>query len=173
MTGEAFSRDTLMGLLEAARWAPSSFNSQPWRFVYAHRDTPAWQPLFDTLNEINRSWAHRASALVLVVSKTRWVAPGQAEESALGSASLDAGAAWFSIAMQAHLAGLCAHAIGGFDRDLARRTLGIPEDCKVEVMVALGKQGPKEQLSDALQARESPNARKPLAELAFEGRYAG
>ena len=78
-TGEAIDEATLLTFLEAARWAPSGFNAQPWRFIYARAGTPAWEPLLGTLSEFNRGWAHRASALVLVLSARQWLPPGKTE----------------------------------------------------------------------------------------------
>ena len=74
-TGEVLDEATLLSFLEAARWAPSGFNAQPWRFIYARAGTPAWGPIFDTLLPFNQSWVQRASALVLVLSQTDWQAP--------------------------------------------------------------------------------------------------
>ncbi|MGA1288241.1 MAG: nitroreductase family protein [Rubrivivax sp.] len=171
LTAEPIPEATLMALLEAAHWAPSSFNSQPWRFIWARRDTPAWAPLFETLNPVNQSWAQRASALVLMVSRTQWVPPGKTEPAALGAHAFDTGAAWASLAFQAHLSGWQTHAIGGFDRDRARANLGIPADCAVHAVVAIGRRGDPAVLTDEQRAREQPNARHPLSTLAAEGRY--
>ena len=80
-TGETIPVETLLSFFEAARWAPSAYNSQPWRFLYARRDTPNWERYLGLLNEFNRSWAQHASALVIVISKTTFVAPGASEET--------------------------------------------------------------------------------------------
>jgi nitroreductase len=92
-TGETIPEATLLSFFEAARWAPSAFNAQPWRFIYGRRETPGWDPIFESLSEYNRGWAQRASALALVLSKTQWVPPGQGEPQAIASHSFDAGAA--------------------------------------------------------------------------------
>jgi nitroreductase len=170
-TGEGIDQAQLLSFLEAARWAPSSFNAQPWRFLYARRDTPAWAPLFETLSESNRGWAQRAAALVLVVSRTRWVPPGKTEAQPIASHSFDAGAAWASLAFQATLSGWHAHAMGGFDRDRARAALGVPDDHAIEAVVAIGRLGDKSVLPEALQARETPSQRLPLSAIAAEGRF--
>jgi nitroreductase len=170
-TGEPIPHETLSTFLEAARWAPSSFNSQPWRFIVGHRDTPAWAPIFDALAEVNRGWAHRASALVVIVSRTQWVPPGKTEVEPLRSHSFDAGAAWASIAFQATLSGWHVHGIGGFDRDRVRASLAIPGDHVVDAVVAIGRQGDPSVLTDAQRAREQPNQRHPLASLVAEGRF--
>jgi nitroreductase len=170
-TGEAIPEATLLTFLEAARWAPSGFNAQPWRFIWARRDTAAWAPLFSTLLPFNQAWAAQASALVLVVSQTRWTPPGKTELADNSSHAFDAGAAWGYLALQASLAGWHAHGIGGFDRELARSTLGIPADYQPQAAVAIGKRGDKAQLPEALQAREAPSPRHPLSAIAAEGRF--
>ena len=171
LTAEPIDEATLLTFFEAARWAPSSFNSQPWRFIWARRDTPAWGPLFDTLNPVNQSWVRRASALVLLVSRTQWVQPGKSEVSALGAHAFDAGAAWMSLAFQAHLSGWQTHALGGFDRDRARAHMGVPANHALHVVVAIGRRADKSILTADEQAREQPNGRHPLSGLAAEGRF--
>lgn len=171
-TGEAISQAELMHCLEAARWAPSASNSQPWRFVYALRDTPAWAPIFDTLIEFNRDWAHRAGALIVVLSRTRWIAPGYNEQRALPAHSFDAGAAWANLALQATQSGWHAHAMAGFDSARLRSNLNVPEDYAIEAVVAIGKMGDKSVLSEALAQRETPSQRLPLEAIVAEGRFA-
>jgi nitroreductase len=170
-TGEPIPRETLSTFLEAARWAPSAFNSQPWRFIVGHRDTAGWGPIFDSLAEFNKTWAQRASALMVIVSRTQWVPPGKSAPEPLRSHSFDTGAAWASIAFQATLSGWHVHGIGGFDRDRLRALLGIPADHAVEAVVAVGRQGDPAVLSDTLRAREQPNQRQSLASLVSEGRF--
>lgn len=170
-TGEPIPEPTLFGLFEAARWAPSSYNSQPWRFIYGRAGTPGWQPIFDSLAEFNQSWARRASALVLVLSRTLWVQPGKTESEALPSHSFDTGAAWASLAFQATLSGWHVHGIGGFDRERARRALSVPADYAIEAVIAIGRRGDKAVLSETLQAREAPNQRLPLSRLVADGRF--
>jgi nitroreductase len=171
-TGETIPEATLLSFFEAARWAPSAFNAQPWRFIYGRRETPGWQPIYESLSDYNRGWAQRASALALVLSKTQWVPPGQSEPQAIASHSCDAGAAWASLAFQATLAGWHAHGIGGFDRERARAALAIPADHAIEAVIAIGRRGDKNVLPEALQARELPNQRLPLAQLVADGRFA-
>lgn len=170
-TGEPIDEATLLGFLEAARWAPSGFNAQPWRFIYARAGTAAWEPLFTTLSDTNQGWARRASALVLVLSARTWVPPGKTEAQANVTHAFDAGAAWGHLALQVSLAGWHAHGIGGFDRDKARARLGIPDDHDLHAVVTIGRRGDKSVLPEALQARELPNQRLPLAALAAEGRF--
>lgn len=170
-TAETIDRDTLDSFFEAARWAPSGYNAQPWRFVFARRDTPAWSRVFDALSPYNQGWAGRASALVVVLSRTVWVPPGKTDLVAVSTHSFDAGAAWASFAFQATLAGWHTHGIGGFDRERLRNDLGVPADHALEAVIAVGRQGDKSLLTEALQARESPSLRRPLSELVAEGRF--
>ncbi len=170
-TGEVLEEATLLGFLEAARWAPSGFNAQPWRFIYARAGTPAWGPIFDTLLPFNQSWVQRASALVLVLSQTDWQAPGKDAPGPNLTHAFDAGAAWGYLALQASLSGWAAHGIGGLDREKARETLGIPAGFAVQAAVAIGRRGDKSVLPEALQVREQPSPRLPLSQLAAEGRF--
>jgi nitroreductase len=170
-TGESIDEATLLRFLEAARWAPSGFNAQPWRFIYGRTGTPAWAPIFNTLSAYNQGWAQRASALVLVLSQTDWQAPGRDAPAPNITHAFDAGAAWAYLALQATLSGWHAHGIGGFDRDAARLALGIPSGYDLHAVIAIGRRGDKAVLSEALQAREAPNARLPLSQLAAEGRF--
>jgi nitroreductase len=162
---------TLLSFMEAARWAPSAYNSQPWRFLYARRDTPSWQRYLNILVEFNRSWAQHASALVVVLSKTTFVPPGKTEESPALWHTFDTGAAWGFLAMQAAHAGWFTHAMAGFDKELACRELKIPDGYDVEAMVAIGRLGDKASLPEALQAREAPSPRQPLSAIVGEGDF--
>jgi nitroreductase len=167
-TGEAISVETLMTIFEAARWAPSAYNSQPWRFVYARRDTPAFAALLGALIPYNQAWANKASALVVVLSKASFTPPGKTEPTISGSASFDAGAAWASLAFQAYKLGWFAHGMTGFDAEEARRVVKAPEDYRIEAFVAIGKRGDPSSLPERLQSNEKPNARRPLSETVFE-----
>ena len=170
-TGEPLDEATLLSFLEAARWAPSGFNAQPWRFIYARAGTPAWGPIFDTLLPFNQGWVQRASALVLVLSQTEWQAPGKEAPAPNISHAFDTGAAWGYLALQASLSGWYAHGIGGFDRDKARAAVGAPADHAVQAVIAIGRRGDKAILPEVLQAREQPSQRLPLSQLAAEGRF--
>ncbi len=166
MSGEAISEPELRTLFEAARWAPSCFNGQPWRFVYARRETQPWRAFFELLAEGNQRWAHRAAVLVIVVSRLTFEHDG----SPCSTHGYDAGAAWGYLALQASLSGLVAHGMRGFDHERARAMLDAPDEYAVQAMVAIGRPGRVEDLPERLQAREVPSGRKPLAELAFEAR---
>ena len=168
-TGEEIPVETLMSMFEAARWAPSSYNSQPWRFVYARRNTPHWDTLFGLLGDFNKSWAKDASALVILVSKSTMLPPGQAVSIPSHSHSMDAGAAWANLSLQATLMGWHTHGMVGFDMERTRAVLNLPAEYRVEQAFVIGKAGDKSTLSEALQGREMPSPRKPIAETVFEG----
>jgi nitroreductase len=168
MSGEALSEAELMRLFEAARWAPSCGNFQPWRFLYARRDTDFWPAFFDLLKPSNQAWASRAGALVLVISRTNYDGDGKA----CITHSFDSGAAWQNLALQAWLNKLVAHGIVGFDHERARRVLRVPAAYAVEAMVVLGHPGDKAQLSESLQQREHPSNRRPLSHTVCEGPFA-
>ncbi len=170
-TAEPISEATLLSFLEAARWAPSAYNSQPWRFLYARRDTPNWERYLGLLNEFNRSWAQHASALVIVISKTTFAAPGASEETPALWHTFDTGSAWGHLALQASLSGWHTHGMAGFDQELTRKELKIPEGYALHAVVAIGKLGDKASLAEALQAREVPSPRRSLSELAAEGDF--
>lgn len=171
-TGEPIDDATLFSFFEAARWAPSGYNSQPWRFIYAKNDSPRWAEFVGLLSEFNRGWGQNASALVVLVSKTSFVPPGKTEAIAATTHAFDAGAAWANLALQASLSGWSTHAVGGFDKAKARELLAIPEGYEVQVAIVIGKRGDKSSLSPSLQEREQPSSRKPLAELISEGGFA-
>jgi nitroreductase len=168
-TGAPMSDYDLMTILEAAHWAPSAFNSQPWRFIFARRDTEHWPRLLGLLTESNQRWAKNASALVILVSKTTVLSNGAEVPS--WSHSLDAGAAWCSLALQAHLSGWAAHGMVGFDRERAVAELGVPDGYRVEAAIAIGRRGDRSLLPESLQAREQPNGRVPLPQVVGEGHF--
>jgi len=167
MTGEEISREELMVLFEAARWAPSSYNAQPWRMLYALRSSPEWSTFFELLLEGNKAWARNASALVLFVSKKINDRTGQPSITH----SFDAGAAWGYFALQGSMQEYAVHGMQGFDYARAQRDLGIPEEFRVEAMIAVGRPAPRESLPAALQAREAPSDRRKLSETVCEGRW--
>ncbi|MPW09004.1 nitroreductase family protein [Paraburkholderia sp. CNPSo 3155] len=171
-TKDTIPESTLLTFLEAARWAPSSYNSQPWRFVYARRDTEHWTRFLGFLNEFNRGWAQYAAAILIVLSKRTFAPPGAATEVPLASHSFDTGAAWGYFALQASLSGWKAHGLAGIEREHIRAELAIPEDYAIEAAVAIGRAGDKASLPEALQKREAPSPRNPLPTFVAEGRFA-
>jgi nitroreductase len=169
-TGEAMPDADLKTIFEAARWAPSSFNAQPWRFIYARRDTPAFATFEGLLSEFNRSWAKNAAVLAVIVSK-KTITVGQNEPRASRSHSFDAGAAWAYFALQASLLGYGTHGMGGFDHARAAVELNVPDDYRVEIAVALGRSGDRSLLPESVAARETPNGRNPQKDFVFEGKF--
>lgn len=167
MTGDALDEATLMTLFEAARWAPSASNVQPWRILYARRDTPAWPRFFELLAEGNRRWADRAAALVLFIAETR-----TAEGKPVPTHAYDSGAAWQNFALQGARMGLVVHGMAGFDYTQARSVLQVPEHYAVLAMAAVGVSAPIDTLPEALRAREAPSDRRPLAGTVCEGPFA-
>jgi len=165
MSGEKITKEQLMTLFEAARWAPSSYNNQPWRFVYAFRETPQWEKLFNLMGEFNQSWAKNAAVLIVIFSKNKFDHNG---ENAI-THSFDTGAAWENLALQAEKMGLLSHGMQGFEYVKAKTELNIPEDYTVEAMCAIGKPGKIEDLPEQLQNMEKPSNRKEINEFAFEG----
>jgi nitroreductase len=163
---------TLLTLLEAARWAPSSYNSQPWRFVYAKRDTSYWEQFVGFLNGFNQSWAKHAAAIVVVLSKRTFTPPGGAAEIATPTHSFDTGAAWAYLALQASLSGWHAHGLAGIERERIRQALAVPDIYSIEAAIAIGRAGDKALLPEALQAREVQSQRNPLSVIVSEGRFA-
>lgn len=166
LTGEPIAHEDLLRLFEAARWAPSSGNGQPWRFLYAHRDTPAWETFFGLLTPGNKIWAHRAAVLVVVVSRTV-----RENGKPIATHSFDTGAAWMSLALQARTLNLVAHGMEGYDKAKAVEALGIPADHAPEAMIAIGVYGKTEELAEEKRAGETPSQRKPLSEIVFEARW--
>lgn len=167
MTGEAIPGEEFMPLFEAARWAPSSFNAQQWRALFARRETKNWPTFLGLLGEGNRSWAKNAAALVLFISRTHFEYNGEPSITH----SYDTGAAWVSFALQGFRQGFVVHGMEGFDYERARTELNIPAEFQVEAMAAVGKPAEKEVLPEKLQGRESPNERRKVSESICEGPF--
>jgi nitroreductase len=165
MTGEELHEQDIMPLFEAARWAPSSFNNQPWRFIYAKRNTGHWDRLFNLLVDANKLWAKNAALLVVVISRKNF----EYNEKLARTHQFDAGSAWENLALEASSRGIVAHGMQGFDYENARVDLGIPVDFEVMAMIAIGKKAPKENLPAELQDKEKLSDRKPLKDIIMEG----
>lgn len=162
------AREDLLKLLEAAHWAPSAFNAQPWRFFYAFRESADWDKFVKLLIPFNQDWARHASALIFVVSKTH-VPNKQGELTPFYSHSFDAGAAWAMLSMQATELGLICHAMSGIDLDLANDVLKIDAFSRIEAAIAIGRRGDSAALADHLRDRDFPSTRRDLNELIHEG----
>ncbi len=167
MSGAHIDKETMLTLCEAARWAPSSNNNQPWRFIYALRSSQAWPSFLDLLTANNQVWCKAAGALVVIVSKQTF------DHNAKPSLthSFDTGAAWMSLALQGNMLGLVVHGMQGFDYGKAAIAIGLPEGYSVEAMCALGYPTTPDALPEPLRTREVPSGRKALREIVFEGMF--
>ena len=156
------SDDELRILLEAARWAPSHGNSQPARFVVGHRGTPTFDKIFETLRPGNKTWAFRASVLLIGCVIT------QDARGDLPNVEFGLGLAMENIALQAVDLGLIAHMMGGFDKTAAHEAFTMPDDVRPLVVMAIGRHGSLEDLPEDLQAREQrERKRHPLSKTVF------
>ncbi|HYI50562.1 MAG TPA: nitroreductase family protein [Microbacterium sp.] len=153
--------DTLLAsALEAARWAPSANNTQPWRFIVARRGTEAHTRIHEALLGFNQVWAGDAAVLIVAVAET-----ADADGSPRGFAAYDLGQAVAHLSVQAHHDGLHVHQMGGFDHDAVRTAFDLEPRFEPLTVVALGSIGDPATLPEALQEREAaPRARRPLAD---------
>lgn len=158
-------------LLEAARWAPSAYNEQPWRFIVASKSDPeTYRKALGTLMELNQAWAHNAPVLILTLAKKTFTHNGTPNSYALH----DTGMASENLALQAAAMGLTVHFMAGFDKAAARAAFQIPDDYEPATAVAAGYPGDPETLTnERLRHMEAaPRARKPLADLVYAGQAA-
>lgn len=165
----AVDKATLLSLLEAARWAPSSYNEQPWSFLVATRDQPdEFQRLLSCLVEFNAGWAQHAPVLMLSVASLQFQRNAKPNRHALH----DVGLAAENLVLQCTAMGLVAHQMAGFDADKARELYQIPETHEPVAAIALGYPGEPASLPDPLRERElEPRTRKALDEFVFTGRW--
>lgn len=167
MSGEPISYKELFTIFEAARWAPSSYNNQPWRFIFAKRGTPHWEKFLALLDELNRVWAQRADVLVIIASKTTFDANAKPSKTH----SFDAGAAWQNMALQAtFMDNIVTHPLEGFDYHNAAIVADVSDGYDVQAMVAIGRPGTITDLPEQLQEKEQPNDRKMMQDIVFEGK---
>lgn len=157
----------LMTIFDAARWAQSSYNNQPWRFIYARKGTPQWETFFNLLVSANQVWAKDAPVLVVVIAKTTF----DYNEKPSRTFSFDTGAACQNMALQGAELNLIVHGMEGFDYIKARDVLQIPDVYEIQAMFAIGKLGELSQLPENLQSREAPTQRKSLDEIVFKDRF--
>ncbi len=170
MTSEELKDEEVMSLFEAARWAPSSGNGQPWRFIYAKRNAGEdWNRLLNLLVDFNKSWAKDAAVLIVVVSKKEFEYNGKVIPSV--THQFDTGAAWENLALEATSRGLVVHGMAGFDYGRTRKDLDIPDSFDIIAMVAIGKRGGKDKLPSKFQEMEKPSDRKPLEQMVMKGRF--
>jgi len=166
---KSISEAELLHLFEAARWAPSSRNEQPWRFIFAQKeDLGSFEKMLSSLNESNRVWARNASALLLVLSKSRF----SDSDTPNAHARYDTGLAVANLSFQATAMNLSLHQLGGFNAAMAAELFHVPQGFDPVVMIALGYPGEPESLPEPLRSREGmARKRKPLDELLFAGQF--
>jgi nitroreductase len=168
MSGESLTNDEILTLFEAARWAPSTYNEQEWRFLYAQRETPQWPTFFDLLVEGNQAWCRQAALLVVVLAHKVFTKNGKPNPVHL----FDSGCAFENLALQGTAMGLVVHGMQGFDYDKARTALNVPDDYAVAAMFAAGRPGDPNDLPQHLKERDKPTDRKPVKEIICEGVFA-
>ena len=164
---EAVAEEELMSLFEAARWAPSSYNNQPWRYLYARRGESAWETMYKTLVDWNKTWCARADTLVVVLSRNNF----EHDNKPSPTAQFDTGASWMCLAIEAHARGLVAHGMQGFDYEAIRKAFSIPDTFTVEAMIAIGKHGDPKKLPPEMLEKEVPSERKPLNQIVSRGLF--
>jgi nitroreductase len=161
--------EKLRSLCEAARWAPSSNNEQPWRFIVANKDYETeWNRLLACLVEGNRKWAYRAPVLILSVASLNF----EDDSTPNRHAFYDTGMAVENLVLQATALGLSAHQMAGFDVEKARADIKIPSGYEPVAMIAVGYPGDLASLPDRLRERElQPRSRRPISEWTFSGQW--
>jgi len=167
MTGRPVRDEDLMAMFEAAHWAPSSSNNQPWRFIYAERDHPDWLKFLSFLTESNRKWCLNAGVLVVIVAKTTFDYNGKPSITH----AFDTGAAWGMFALEGSMRGLVVHGMQGFDYDKAKRELNVPDGYEVYAMAAVGVFADASVLPKELADREKPSGRKDLSRIVAVGAF--
>ncbi len=164
------SHDDLLALLEAAHWAPSCFNDQPWRFIVCNKatDETGWQHAISILAEKNKLWAKNAPVLILAIAMENFNHNGQPNRWAM----YDTGAASVSLCLQATAMGMCVHQMGGFDAQKAREVFNLPGDCKPMAMMAVGYQAEADVLDDDFKETElAARSRAALNERFYAGQW--
>ncbi|RIU94589.1 nitroreductase family protein [Oceanobacillus picturae] len=163
-SNQKVSEEVLSSVFEAARWAPSAANVQPWRFVFASSEQDK-EIFLSFINEGNVVWCKNAPVLIAVISKM--------EEERFGgnnpAHAFDTGTAWGFLSLEAARKGLITHAMGGFNKEKAKEALSIPDGYQVHAIVALGYQGEKSSLEEAYQKREVPSPRNEVETFVSEG----
>lgn len=163
--GRDMEKEELKAIFEAARWAPSSYNNQSWRFIYATYQDEEYQKFVDLMNDFNKEWAEPGYALIVVASKKTFDHNG--EESI--THSFDTGAAWQNLALEAARKGLVAHGMQGFDYEKAREKLDVPEKFEIEAMIAIGSKEDSSEIPEDM--RVEPNGRKELDKIISKGEF--
>lgn len=167
MSAEKVTHEELMSLFEAARWAPSSYNNQPWAFVYVTQTDTAFSDWLDTLVPFNKEWAQHASALIAVLSKNNFHFNNKPSRTH----AFDTGAAWQNIALQGNTMNLVIHGMEGFSYEKIAHIIQMPDGYTLHMLFAVGKSGKKELLSPEMQKQEAPNDRKKIETFVFTNSF--
>ena len=168
MAGAPVTAEMLARLFEAARWAPSTYNEQEWRFRYAHRDTPHWRTFSDLLLEANQKWCKDAGVLVAIFAKKTFTKGGKTNPVH----KFDCGCAFENLALQGAAMGLVVHGMAGFHWERAGAALRAPDDVEIAAMCAIGLPGDPANLPPELAEREVPSGRRAIEDTAGEGPFA-
>lgn len=169
-TNKSVSHTQIISLLEAARWAPSCFGDEPWRFIVWDKnvDVNAWQQAFDCLVPGNQDWVKDSPVLVLTCANTLFNHNGKPNRFA----QYDTGAAAVNLCLQAEDMGLMAHQMGGFNADLAREKFNIPADVTLMAMISVGYAADISTVTgEALTRETAERKRKALGEVFFNGSW--
>lgn len=158
--------EKLNAIFEAARWAPSAMNIQPWRFIVGQTEEER-EKFLSILNEGNVLWCKRVPVFVAVLSQK--VRNDEGAQNPFHA--FDTGAAWGFLALEAVRQGLITHGMGGFDRAKAREVLRVPDDYEIQAIIAVGYHDPKAPLAESLREREKPSNRKPIEEFVYKGTF--
>ncbi|MCA1955171.1 nitroreductase family protein, partial [Zymomonas sp.] len=171
-SSESITKDQLYTLLEAARWTPSAYNSQPWRFIYAMRDSALWPDFIELLIEGNRGWAKQAAAIIFIISKKTFLSPISNTEKDAPSHSFDAGAAWMAMALQATQMGLATRPMTGVYFDKARQLLKVPQNYHIDAAIAVGHPDTQTEPEESHSRRlKFSNMRRSIHEMSREGYF--
>ncbi len=166
-SAKSVSEKTAKTIFEAARWAPSCYNEQPWRFLYALKGEKH-ELFLSLLVKQNQIWAHKAPLLSFMLAKNKFSLNNKENKWA----QFDCGAAWLSAALQANELGLHAHAMAGFKPEKAYEKLEVdPDEYTIVCAIAFGYKEDPDELPPTLQKNEFPSSRKELSELIKEGRF--
>lgn len=167
-SSQAIDEKKISTLIEAARWSPSSYNLQPWRFIVWHQhQNPYFEQVYATLSNTNKAWVRNVPVLIGVFADTRGV-EGQVNHAAV----YDTGAAALALVLQAQALGLVSHQLGGFDKQALREQFAIPEHITILSLIAIGYQGQVHELREDLQAKElAPRSRQALESIVFNNTW--
>lgn len=161
--------EVLRSLFEAARWAPSSYNEQPWAYIVAARDDKEnFEKILGVLVEFNIAWAKNAAVLAIAVCELNFAG----NKTPNRNAQYDTGAASALLSIEAVSRGLAVHQMAGFDPQTAKQVFGIPEGWEPIAAIAIGYPGDPASLSEELRQRETaPRVRKPIRDFVMTGRW--